>query len=171
MDEGQGVIFIGGKQLFELDPSNKKYLSLIQHKDRIKNELTLKENMILITCSGTIGKVTLVPRHWEGWTANQHIIRIIPSSKAIAGYLFTFLNSDIGRLLIQKHTYGSVIDEIDRNHVADIPIPILDDDDIQNSTFYLEVYMCPDIGWVAEQRRKDSENGFDWFLLKSYQLN
>lgn len=29
--ESEGRVFIGGKQLYELDPSNKKYLSLSQH--------------------------------------------------------------------------------------------------------------------------------------------
>ena len=47
VEEGQGRVFIGGKQLFELDPSNKKYLSLSQHGDRIEKQLELHENMTL----------------------------------------------------------------------------------------------------------------------------
>ncbi|MBQ9625231.1 MAG: restriction endonuclease subunit S, partial [Clostridia bacterium] len=35
VEEGYGRVFIGGKQLWELDPTNKKYLSLIHHGDRI----------------------------------------------------------------------------------------------------------------------------------------
>ena len=77
----------------ELDPNNKKYLSLTQHGDRIKGELTLRENVTLITCSGTIGKVAIVPKHWDGWTANQHIIRVVPSNDEIAGYLYAWLSS------------------------------------------------------------------------------
>lgn len=46
-----------------------------------------------------------------------------------------------------------------------------DEGDIEQSTFYLEVYMSPNIGWVAEQRAKDSGPGFDWFRLNSYELN
>ena len=40
VEEGNGIVFFGGKQLYELDPSNKKYLSLKQHGDRIRDELT-----------------------------------------------------------------------------------------------------------------------------------
>lgn len=123
--EGQGCVFIGGKQLYELDPSNKKYLSLVHHGDRIKKQLELTENMTLITCSGTIGKVTLVPRHWEHWTASQHIIRVVPANNNIAGYITVFLASDYGRSLITHFTYGSVVDEIDNNHVSQIPFPLL----------------------------------------------
>lgn len=31
VDEGYGRVFIGGKQLYELDPTNKKYLSNVHH--------------------------------------------------------------------------------------------------------------------------------------------
>lgn len=131
VDEGYGRIFVGGKQLGELDPSNKKYLSFVHHGKRIEDQLELHENMTLITCSGTIGKVTLVGKHWEKWAANQHIIRIIPVSKDIAGYLNIFLQSDYGYYLITRFTYGSVVDEIDDNHVRQIPIPILKNPIIQ----------------------------------------
>lgn len=129
--EGEGRVFIGGKQLHELDPSNKKYLSLSQHGERIEKQLELHENMTLITCSGTIGKVALVGRHWEKWAANQHIIRIVPASENIAGYLNIFLASEYGYHLITRYTYGAVIDEIDATHVSNIPIPLLKNHDIQ----------------------------------------
>ena len=131
VEEGYGRIFIGGKQLGELDPSNKKYLSNVHHGNRIAQQLELKENMTLITCSGTIGRVALVGKHWDDWTANQHIIRVVPANKDIAGYLYIFLASDYGRTLITRYTYGSVVDEIDDDHVRQIPIPLLRNQDVQ----------------------------------------
>lgn len=125
VEEGYGRVFIGGKQIYELDPTNKKYLSLVHHGDRINKQLELHENMTLITCSGTIGRVTLVGKHWEKWTANQHIIRVVPANKDIAGYISVFLASDYGYPLITHYTYGSVVDEIDDTHVKSIPFPIL----------------------------------------------
>lgn len=127
VEEGHGRIFIGGKQIGELDPSNKKFLSNIHHADRISKQLELHENMTLITCSGTIGKIALVPKHWENWAASQHIIRIIPASEKIAGYLNIFLATDYGRELIKRNTYGAVVDEIDDKQVKKIPVPILKD--------------------------------------------
>ncbi len=131
VDEGYGRVFIGGKQLWELDPTNKKYLSLVHHGDRIAKQLSLHENMTLITCSGTIGKVALVGKHWENWTANQHIIRVVPANKEIAGYLNIFLGSEYGYYLITRYTYGSVVDEIDDNHVRQIAIPLLKNKEVQ----------------------------------------
>lgn len=92
----------------------------------------LKENMILITRSGTIGKITLTPKHWEKWVANEHVIRVEPASSEIAGYLYVFLASDYGHELITRFTYGAVVDEIDHHHVSKIPIPLLKDEAIQN---------------------------------------
>lgn len=131
VDEGYGRVFIGGKQLYELDPSNKKYLSLVHHEDRIAHQLELHENMTLITCSGTIGKVTLVGKQWENWTANQHIIRVVPANTDIAGYISIFLSTEYGHELITRFTYGSVVDEIDDNHVRQIQIPLLKSQEVQ----------------------------------------
>ena len=131
VEEGDGVPFIGGKQIFELDPNNKKYLSPMRHENRIKGELTLRENMILITCSGTIGKVTIVPKHWDGWTANQHIIRVVPPNDEIAGYLHAWLSSDYAYPLITRYTHGAVIDEINDRQVSEIVVPLLRDENVQ----------------------------------------
>ena len=147
VEEGYGAPFIGGKQIFELDPSNKKYLSLTQHGNRIKSELTLRENMILITCSGTIGKVMIVPKHWDGWTANQHIIRVVPPNDEIAGYLYAWLSSDYAYPLITRYIHGAVIDEINDVQVAEISVPLLQYKDMQKQIN----------GTVLEANRKRTE--------------
>ncbi len=125
IDEGQGVTFFGGKQLLELDPTGEKYLSTSKHSERIEGDLRLNQNMILVTRSGTIGKVNIVPKHWVNWIANEHIIRIVPISEAIAGYIFAWLDSDLGYELIHRFTYGSVVDEIDARQIAQVQIPLL----------------------------------------------
>jgi type I restriction enzyme, S subunit len=131
VEEGQGVAFIGGKNILELDPSGKKYLSISKHNDRIKSELLMKENTVLITRSGTIGKMMLVPKHWRDWVVNEHVIRIVPANDDIAGYIYTWLSSDYGYELINRFTYGAVVDEIDDTHVSNVQIPLLEDANIQ----------------------------------------
>ena len=87
----------------------------------------------MITCSGTIGKVLLVPKHWDGWAASQHMIRIVAINKELAGYMSIFLSTDYGKELILRNVYGSVIDEIDDEHIRKMKIPILKDFDAQKS--------------------------------------
>lgn len=133
VEEGTGVLFIGGKQIYELDPNSKKFLSLAHHKDRIRKELNLLKNMILITCSGTIGKTMQVPECWDGWTASQHIIRVVPTDDAIAGYLYAWLSCDHAYPLIDRHTHGAVVDEITAAQVSSISVPILRDEEAQRA--------------------------------------
>lgn len=132
VDEGYGHVLFGGKQIHELDPSGKKYLSNSKHNERIVRELLISENTTLITRSGTIGKVALVPKHWENWVASEHIIRVVPANDDIAGYLNVFLSSEYGYQLITHFTYGSVVDEIDDNHVRQIPFPLLKNKAVQD---------------------------------------
>lgn len=148
VDEGYGRVFIGGKQLGELDPSSKKYLSNAKHSKQIDDELMLFEAMTLITRSGTIGKVALVPKHWEHWIASEHVIRVVPANTEIAGYLNIFLSSEYGHQLITRFTYGSVVDEIDDNHVRQIAIPLLKNQDIQNK--------INDLALEANQKRYEA---------------
>lgn len=132
VDEGYGYALFGGKQIHELDPSGEKYLSRAKHDERVMKELTIQQNTVLITRSGTIGKVALVPKHWENYVASEHIIRVVPASTDIAGYLSVFLSSQYGYRLITHYTYGSVIDEIDATHVSQIPVPLLKNAEIQD---------------------------------------
>lgn len=124
VDEKHGIPFIGGKEILELDPRGEKFLSLKHHGERITNESTLHENMILVTRSGTIGKVNIVPHHWEGWAGSEHILRAIPSSLNIAGYLYAWLSSEWALPLIRRHTYGAVVFEIDQYQLGEVPVPM-----------------------------------------------
>lgn len=130
VEEEHGKILIGGKQLGELDPTSKKYISSVKHS-HIMKKLEVLQNTTLITRSGTIGKTVLVPKHWTHWIPSDHIIRIIPANDDIAGYLSIFLASDYGHQLITRYTYGSVVNEIDDTHVSNIPFPILKNKDTQ----------------------------------------
>ncbi len=133
VETGNGFVFFGGKQLYELDPSSKKYLSVGQHQDKITDDLEIHANSILITRSGTIGKVAIVPKHWDGWIPNEHIIRVVPTSDEIAGYLYAWLSSDYAYPLITRYTHGAVIDEINDAQVAEIVVPLLRNENTQRA--------------------------------------
>lgn len=131
VEEGQGIPFFGGKQIHHLDPTDRKFLSLKIHGPRIREQLALEENMVLITCSGTIGKVAFTPKHWKGFAASQHIIRVVPSSANVAGFLYVFLSTDYGRELIKRFSYGSTVSEIDAHHMSQVPVPLMKDASVQ----------------------------------------
>lgn len=133
VDKNNGIVYLNGKSIEQLDPNgcHKKYLSFSQHEQRIKDELILKANTILVTCSGTLGKVVLVPQHWEGWAGTHDLIRIVPQENAIAGYLYCYLNSYIGKKLLLRNAYGAVVDHIEPIHLQKVQVPILKDENLQ----------------------------------------
>lgn len=131
VEEGDGIVFFSGKDIGQLDPSDKKYLSVPQHAKKIKNELVIKENMILITTSGTLANTVLVPKHWDGWAMTHDIARLVPSSNEITGYLYAWLSSVYGRELIHRFAYGAVVRHLEKEHILQVSVPLLQDKDTQ----------------------------------------
>ena len=128
--EGYGTPFFSGRSIGEIDPSDKKYLSFAQHQKRIMTQLTIRANMILVTCSGAIGNVAFAPRHWDGWTMTHDIIRIVPNGR-MAGFTYIWLQSAWARTLIFAKAYGAVVQHIDKTHILSIPVPLLKDGAVQ----------------------------------------
>jgi type I restriction enzyme S subunit len=87
--------------------------------------------MILVPARGTIGKVMLAPKHFEQYVASENIITVTASDK-LAGYLYSFLNSGYGEVLIKRETTGSVVDMIEENHVRQVKVPLLKNQNIQS---------------------------------------
>ena len=127
VEKGSGIVFFSGKNISELDPSDKKYLSFSQHTEKIKNELVIKEGMILVTPSGTLANTALVPAHWDGWAMTHDIIRIVPVNKEISGYLYAWLSNDYARELIHRFAYGAVVRHLEKGHISQVSVPLLRD--------------------------------------------
>lgn len=88
--------------------------------------------MILLTCSGTIGKVSLVPAYWDGWVMTHDLVRIVADVDK-AGFLMVWLSSPYAKILIQTKAYGAVIQHIDSEHVCSVPVPFLADAGLQTA--------------------------------------
>lgn len=131
VDEEYGYPFLGGKEITQLCPKTEKFLSKTLHKSRYEKELRIKENTILVTDRGSIGIVALVPKHWNDYAVSQNVLKVIPTNDSVAGYLYIYLNSDIGKNLVRRHTYGSVVDMIDNNSLAKVHVPLLKNQIVQ----------------------------------------
>lgn len=118
-----GIPLLSSKQLFQIDPIDVKGLAKGAHTKDLP-EIALKENMIVVTCSGTIGRVQIIPKYMAKWTANQHATRIVAAQGMNPGYLFAWLASEYGTAFIKRHSYGSVILEIDKEMLGSVPVPM-----------------------------------------------
>jgi type I restriction enzyme S subunit len=145
------IPLLSSKQFFQVDPIDVKRLAKGAHMKDMK-EIALEENMILVTRSGTIGRVQIVPSYMEGWAGSEHAIRLIAAEKMHPGYLFTWLDSAYGYELVTRHTYGSVINEIDNDMLGSVPVPELNpsEQDYVGSPV-LQAKQCWDEAWQLEQ--------------------
>lgn len=125
VDSENGIQFLGGRDLFQLNPMTEKYLSKSVHKKQLEGDLKISKNDILTPSRGTIGKVVIAPEHFNTKAISDNIINIRPANEEIAGYLFSILNSDYGRVLIKRQIYGGVVDAMEPNMLANIEIPLL----------------------------------------------
>jgi type I restriction enzyme, S subunit len=131
VQRGEGTILIGGKNLYTLDPSDKKYLAPGQYSDKLRNNMLVSENMIIISAKGTPGKIVLTPKHWDGWFISSNLIKIVPVSKNIAGYLYCFLSSPYGELLLKRQIYGAVVDIFEPVHINSVIFPFCRNENTQ----------------------------------------
>lgn len=125
VDAENGVQFLGGRDLFQLNPTTEKHLSNVVHKKQLEGDLKISKNDILTPSRGTIGKVVFAPEHFSTKAISDNIINIRPANESIAGFLFSILNSDYGSILIKRQIYGGVVDAMEPPMLASIDIPLL----------------------------------------------
>lgn len=121
----KGITFLGGADIFLATPDSNKKLSIAK-TDNI-NALIIKEGTILMPRSGTIGNVAWAHAGHAQKLASEHVIRLLPNDILMAGYIYAFLASKYGKLLIHSYIFGSVIQHIEPPHLKLIPIPILEE--------------------------------------------
>lgn len=121
-----GVPFLGSTDILSADLST---LPLISKKQIQRNPLfTLGEKWTLITRSGTIGRMAYVRPNMAGLACSEHVLRVVPDESRIPpGYLYAFLSSKYGVPLVVSGTYGAIIQHIEPEHIADLPVPRLRD--------------------------------------------
>lgn len=117
-----GVPLLQGSQLPLMRPYNLKYIS----HSRTKNleRWLLEPGWVLVTCSGTIGRLAVTTAAQGGWAASQHILRIIPGNEGFhPGFLWAYLGSAYGQHQLKAKIYGGVVDELTERDTAAVAIP------------------------------------------------
>lgn len=120
-----GYRYITGSGMLLSDPSDEETFLSKKITPNV-SELMLNKDMIIISCSGIIGRCVLVNGDLNGCIGSPDLIRAIVNTNRIkAGYLYAYLSSRVGQSLAQMQIYGSVIDHIEAQHIYDLPVPRL----------------------------------------------
>lgn len=123
VDPQHGIPLLSGKQIAQIKPFDIKCIST--KVTRNIEDWVVEPGWILVTCSGTIGRISMVPKEWNGWAVSQHALRIIPNINLVnGGFLAAFLLSGYGQQQILSKTYGGVVDELAEEDMRDILVPL-----------------------------------------------
>lgn len=134
-DASHGLPYINASDLMSLiglgtPGGDTRYLSRETDVD-IQN-LIVHEGWLLMSCSGTIGRVFYVPKRLDGWVATHDIIRIIPKKGIPVGFLHSYLSSSVAQKQILGHTHGGQIDHVTDKQIGSVLVPCFSDDIIQD---------------------------------------
>ena len=114
----ESVGFLGSSEILDVYPKAEKFISKKQAESK---GLIARLNEVLISCSGTIGNISLVSKTMSNNALSQHMIRAY--TKDYYGYIYAFLKTNIGQILIKTNTYGSVVQHIEPKHLEYLSIP------------------------------------------------
>lgn len=107
--------------IVDIKPTPDGYISKRTHTDI--DALRVHKGQILMTCSGTIGKVSFVSDTLDGKIFSHDLLRINCIRPEDAGYIYAYLKSAVGNKILLTNSYGAVITHIEPEHLSSVPIP------------------------------------------------
>ena len=127
-DPAHGIPFLTSSSMLLVDFA---HVDLLRRQDAVSQRLAhlrLEVGMTLVSCSGTIGRMTYSRPEMAGMWSSQDVLKIVPDPKELQpGYLFAFLSGRFGVPLIVGGTYGAIIPHLEPQHIAEIPVPLAPD--------------------------------------------
>ncbi len=82
---------------------------------------------IVISRSGTIGRVAYITNRLHNGIASDDLIRVRVPDEKIRYYVYSFLQTQYAQDQIKRNEYGAVQQHLEPNHVTNILIPIPED--------------------------------------------
>lgn len=125
LESHESLAFYSGTQILQIRPFDIKY----QPKaSKVAKQHIVEKDWILITRSGSTGRVVIVNDFMAGSMVSEHVIRVICDKDQIDPYyVYAFLAcGKLGKLLMQKGIYASVVDHLTPSFIGTLPIPRLD---------------------------------------------
>ncbi len=116
-----GIPFLSSSDILQADLENvklasKKYTPCIE-------QMKLEKGWTLISRSGTIGNCAFANAKHAQKLASEHVIRLVPNNILRGGLVYAYLASNHGHSLLTQGTFGAVIQHIEPNFIASLPIP------------------------------------------------
>lgn len=121
---GEGYPFLSAGQMFEAHPVVRKWAAKPFVKNEPSREVTPEQ--ILMSCSGDVGRVTVVYPHHENIMVTHDLLRITIAEPVTRMWIYAWLKTPIAKSIAGAMEYGHMIKHIDVASASTIPVPLPD---------------------------------------------
>lgn len=118
-----GTPFLAATQVFDLRPVPRKWLALERTSDATNRFLSPGD--IVVTCSGTVGRVTLAHAPHENTLISHDLLRVEARNAEQWGWIYAYLRSPQARAMMNGVQYGHMIKHLETGHLGALPIPLV----------------------------------------------
>lgn len=118
--KGKGLPFFTAGQVFEDFPRVRKWLAapFVPQAD----SRYVKQDWLLLSCSGVVGNVTAVYPHHVDKVITHDLLRVEPKDQAEYGWLYAYMKTDFFKQIARAAQYGHMIKHIEVAHANEFPV-------------------------------------------------
>lgn len=123
-----GIPYLSGVDIYQYKPTPRLWLSPRQPE---LPELILQQKRVVLVQAdgqryGLIGRPAYTDESLVGAALSNHLVRILPKSEELGGYIFLFLSTEAGRRELLRHSYGTSIPTLPVSVFQNLIIPKAD---------------------------------------------
>jgi len=123
-DKENGIPFLSGVDLYDVIPQPRLYIS--KRMPGLENYI-VKAGTILVQSDGQryglFGRPMILPKHLDGSTVTQHLMRLHPHDPKDRGFVYVYLLAETGRRALLRQSFGTSMGALFENsfHRTEIP--------------------------------------------------
>jgi len=121
-----GTPFLAATQVYDARPIPRKWLALERTADSVNR--FVRQGMIFVTCSGSVGRPTLAQSLHENTLISHDLLRVEAIDERERGWIYAYLLASQVRAMARGAQYGHIIKHLEISHLEALPIPAVDDD-------------------------------------------
>jgi hypothetical protein len=121
-----GTPFLAATQVYDARPVPRKWLALERTADA--GNRYVSSGMILVTCSGSVGRPTIAYEPHENTLISHDLLRVEPLDARDYGWVYAYLHAPQVRAMATGVQYGHIIKHLEPSHLEALPIPTILDD-------------------------------------------
>lgn len=118
-----GRLFVSGNDIYRFQPEERRYVS---HRTPKFDEFILKKNCVIFQAAGQIYGLFGRPLYVSGWLEGtfcaDDVFRIVPKDDIDGAFLYLFLRTKVGQVLIKRLASGNSIPRVWEPHIAQLRV-------------------------------------------------